>query len=245
MQPTWESNCGTVKLWLGDCVEVMRSWATNSVTIVTDPNYGIGAAFDSESDGNTQRGKSVSLRRDYGDVSWDNERPPHEAFDELRRVGCEQFIFGGNYFADMLPPSPSWYVWDKETGNNGYADCELAWTSHKAAVRKFRHKWQGMLTEPGVPKDKRIHPRQKPVRVMIDVIKRYTQPNIIVADPYCGSGTTLIASIRMGRSCWGVEREPDYFKAAKRRIEAELNRFPLLENVGTKSTQGKLFEAVT
>ena len=61
----------------------------------------------------------------------------------------------------------------------------------------------------------------------------------------CCSGTTGVAAVRLGRKFYGCEIDPTYFDIARKRIEAELNRFPLLENVGTKSTQGKLFEAVT
>lgn len=42
MNPTWESDCGTVKLWLGDCLDVMQSWPDGAVdAVVTDPPYGI------------------------------------------------------------------------------------------------------------------------------------------------------------------------------------------------------------
>jgi DNA modification methylase len=44
-----------------------------------------------------------------------------------------------------------------------------------------------------------------------------------------GSGTTGVACVRTGRKFIGIEIEPKYFDIAVRRIEAELNRFPLLE----------------
>ena len=53
------------------------------------------------------------------------------------RVSKNQIIFGGNYFVKYLDNSSCWIVWNKNNGNNDFADCELAWTSFKSAVRKY------------------------------------------------------------------------------------------------------------
>ena len=50
-----------------------------------------------------------------------------------------------------------------------------------------------------------------------------------ILDPFMGSGTTGVACVRTGRRFIGIEKEPKYFAIAVKRIEAELNRFPLLE----------------
>ena len=59
----------------------------------------------------------------------------------------------------------------------------------------------------------------------------------IIADPMMGSGTTGVAAVRLGRSFYGVEIDPDYFEIAKQRIIDELNRFPLLEQKPKQSQQ--------
>ena len=215
---TWTSTCGTVTLYRGDCLDVLRDMPDASVdAVVTDPPYGIGEAA-----GKNQSRGNVAAAKDYGVKSWDNCRPCDEVFSEMRRVSCEQVIFGGNYFADLLPPSSSWIVWDKDNGRSDFADCELAWTSHKKAVRKIHWRWNGMLQQPGCPRDERIHPTQKPSGMMRWVVENYTPKESTVLDPFMGSGTTGIACIRTGRKFIGIEREPEYFEIAKARIEAEL-----------------------
>jgi site-specific DNA-methyltransferase (adenine-specific) len=67
------------------------------------------------------------------------QAPKKKYFDELLRVSKNQIIWGANHFIENIPHSNSscWIVWDKQNGNNDFADCELAWTNYKSAVRKF------------------------------------------------------------------------------------------------------------
>ncbi|GAA3995316.1 hypothetical protein GCM10022631_01890 [Deinococcus rubellus] len=51
--------------------------------------------------------------------------------------------WGGNYYADHLPPSMGWLVWDKQNDGLSFADVELAWTNQHRAARMFRHMWSG------------------------------------------------------------------------------------------------------
>lgn len=64
-----------------------------------------------------------------------------------------------------------------------------------------------------------------------------------VADPFMGSGTTGVACVRLGRKFIGIEKEPRYFDIACKRIEAEVNRFPLFEKPSSLR-QLELTEAV-
>ena len=48
-----------------------------------------------------------------------------------------------------------------------------------------------------------------------------------VFDPFCGSGTTLISALRLGRKWFGCELEPKYVEIANKRIEAERNQLKL------------------
>lgn len=202
----------------GDCLDVLRGMESNSAVIITDPPYGIKADRRQSSRAGKQHGRAAAPSRDYGATSWDDSRPSREVFEQMLRVGRECVVFGGNYFADLLPPSASWIVWDKDNGTNNYADFELAWTSHKRAARKVRWRWHGMLQEPGHPKDVRVHPTQKPLGLMRWVIEHYTQPGDLVVDPYCGSGTTGLACAELGRDFIGIEREAAYVEIARKRI---------------------------
>jgi DNA modification methylase len=204
----------------GDCLDVLRSLPDASVdAVVTDPPYGIRADRRQTARAGKRHGVAVAPSRDYGATQWDDDRPSAEVFGAILRVGRDAVIFGGNYFADMLPPSASWVAWDKDNGTNGYADFELAWTSHKRAARKVRWRWHGMIQEAG-HREQRVHPTQKPVGLMRWIVREYTRPGDTVLDPYCGSGSTGVACMAEGRRFIGIEREPQYVKIARARIAA-------------------------
>lgn len=209
-----------IELYQGDCIEFMRNYQDNHFDcVVTDPNYGIG-----EADGKNKSRSKIAISKDYGNKDWDNKRPSPEYFKEILRVSKNQIIFGGNYFADLLPASSCWIVWDKENGKTDFADCELAWTSFKTAVRLFRYRWQGMLQGNMGRKEERIHPTQKPLPLMEWIIANYTKEDEIVLDPFMGSGTTGEACIRFNRKFIGIEKEKDYFDLASKRLEDAQNQ---------------------
>jgi site-specific DNA-methyltransferase (adenine-specific) len=164
----------------GDCLEVLKTWPDKCVDLVlTDPPYGIGEARGK----NASRGK-LAIAQDYGFATWDDAPMNDRQITEIQRVGENQAIFGGNYVADRLPASSCWLIWDKDNGDNDFADCELAWTSFKSATRIIRWRWNGMLQEPGHDKDIRQHPTQKPLGVMRWIIEKYTKPNDLILDPF-------------------------------------------------------------
>lgn len=68
--------------------------------------------------------------------------------------------------------------------------------------------------------DRKVHPAQKPVSVMRWLVNALTRPGELVADPYCGSGTTGIAAVQMQRAFHGIEINAEYLAAAERRIAA-------------------------
>jgi len=72
-------------------------------------------------------------------------------------------------------------------------------------------------TQPG-----KLHPTMKPVGLMERLILASSNPGDIILDPTMGSGTTGVAAIKTGRQFIGIERDPDYFDVASRRI-AEAN----------------------
>lgn len=198
----------------GDCLEVMKGFADKSFDLVlTDPPYGIGEAAGK----NKSRGK-LAVAKDFGNEDWDDERPSKEFFDEIRRVSKNQIIFGGNYFADYLPASQRWLVWDKENGASDFADCELAWTSYDKAVRRLNFRWAGMLQENmGRHKETRYHPTQKPVEVMKWCLSLCPEVSCVL-DPFLGSGTTLLASKLMGVNATGIEISEKYCEIARKRL---------------------------
>lgn len=219
-------------LYCGDCLAILPTLDKGSIdAVVTDPPYGIKADSTAAKNGGTKYGTALARKREYRATDWDNSRPSREAVDAILNVSGKHVFFGGNYLADLLPASRSWIVWDKDNGTTHFADCELAWTSHDKAVRKVRWRWNGFLQESGRPRDERVHPTQKPVGLMAWVLENYTEAEELVADPFMGSGTTGVACIRTGRKFIGIELDPGYFEIAKRRIQDELAKHPLLETV--------------
>jgi DNA modification methylase len=199
------------ELHLGDCLNFMRGMDAGSVdAVVTDPPYGIG-----ESNEKALSRKKLARPHDYGYFDWDNSPASQEQICEILRVSKNQIIFGGNYF--VLPPSPCWIVWDKHNGKNDFADCELAWTSYKTAVRKIDWMWNGMIRQGN---EERFHPTQKPLGVMRWCIEKYTDAGQTIFDPFMGSGTTGVACMQLGRKFIGCETDPAYFAIAEKRIKA-------------------------
>ena len=199
-----------VQLYLGDCLEILPTLEAGSVdAVITDPPYGID-----ESGRKNQTRSNLAPVRDYGDYRWD-AKLPRRYIEALLQTGQDQVIFGGNFYADWLPPSSSWIVWDKDNSGD-FADCELAWTSHKKAVRKFVWRWNGFIKE---QPEQRYHPTQKPLALMKWVIANYTSEGTTILDPFMGSGTTGVACVQTGRNFIGIEIDPGYFEIAKRRIE--------------------------
>jgi DNA modification methylase len=197
-----------VKLYLGDCLEVMRGFPDKSVdAVITDPPYGLGGVI----------GGSNKAPVKYAKFEWDNKPASQEQIDEMVRTSKNQVLFGGNYF--VLPPSSSWIVWDKQNTGN-FADCELAWTSHKRAIRKFTYRWNGMIKQ---HPEERFHPTQKPLELMKWVLENYTNEGDTILDPFMGSGTTGVACVQTNRNFIGIEISEEYFRIAEKRIaEAQM-----------------------
>lgn len=193
----------------GDCMAAMVKMKDKAFDLaIVDPNYGIGE------DGakNHSRGKLASATL-YTPKNWDRETPPAVYFSELRRVSINQIIWGGNFFLDHLSSTPCMIVWDK-LNSGDFADCELAWTSFKTAVRKFSFMWNGMLQGNMKNKEKRIHPTQKPVALYKWLLNNYAKEGDKVLDTHMGSASSAIACDVMGYDFTGYEIDLDYYTAA-------------------------------
>lgn len=206
---TGENGCkrvviGNATLYLGDCRNVLPTLGKVDA-VVTDPPYGIGK------DGQVRTTGGNGGRKAYAFKGWDSERPAKDVFDAIIALSDNIIIWGGNYFADILPPSGKWLVWDKGQRIN-QSDGELAWTSWNGALRIK------VLNRVELMKDGAEHPTQKPLRLMRWCIDQTGTAQTIL-DPFMGSGSTGVAAVDMGRAFIGIERDPDYFDIACKRIE--------------------------
>src|SRR6185295_5216343 len=110
--------------------------------VLTDPPYGIKMSEGFEDFGGFGE---PSARRQYPDV-WDEARPSPDTFRLIGQCSTNAIIFGGNFFADILPQSSHLLVWDKLSTIPTFGDCELAWTSfQRKSVKKKTVEWNGLL----------------------------------------------------------------------------------------------------
>ncbi len=66
-----------------------------------------------------------------------------------------------------------------------------------------------------------VHPTQKPIALMLELVSLFTDPDETILDPFTGSGTTGVACLRLGRKFIGIEKDPTYFALACERLRAE------------------------
>lgn len=210
---------GDARLILGDCREVLPE-LSGVDAVVTDPPWGSATACNAQ---RFTRAKSpwwsnvdTSKITAHQDIHGDNIE-----FDPRPFIGGQAILWGANWFTRHLDRSGGWLVWDKRRGAEDMAakgwplgEAELAWTNVIGATRVYRNLWSGLLRSS--EKGEHYHPTQKPVALMEWCIS-FTSG--LVLDPYMGSGTTGVASAKLGRGFIGIEIDPLYFDIACRRIE--------------------------
>lgn len=203
------------KIINADCMDVLKLLPDKCVDLVlTDPPYGIG-----ESKGKNKSRDNLAKAKDYGNKDWDNVIPSAELFSEIFRVSKNQIIWGGNYFTEYLKNSSCWIVWDKDNGASDFADCELAYTSFKTAVRKYIYRWAGMLQGNMKEKEIRFHPTQKPLPLFQWCLQNYSNEGDLILDCFSGSGTTAVACHNLKRRFICVEKDKEYYEASVKRLE--------------------------
>lgn len=218
MTPYFEQD--GITIYHGDCREVLPALDPKPDLVLTDPPYGVKER--------TERGKAGRGRSKYALMEARDFPPVHGDDGPYDPTPLLQFprviAFGANHYADRLPVSPSWIIWDKLDGLvskrgfgfNDNGDAELAWSNLGGPVRIVSHRWMGLIrdSEP----ERHLHPTQKPVYVMAVLIRHYTEPGNLVLDPYMGSGPVLVAAKRLGRRAIGIEIEERYCEVAARRL---------------------------
>ncbi len=197
---------------------------------LTDPPYGINAVkIDGSGDGRIGGGSNIVKARRYRKVHGDSDTTIARAvIKHVKQIAKNYIIFGGNYFTDVLDPSPCWLVWDKGNGDNRFADAELMATSFKSPVRIYPWLWSGMFRQ-GEHKEERktrMHPTQKPVGLLKNILNDYSSEEQIIYEPFAGSGSTLIACEATNRICLAVEHESHYCDIILERYSKHSNDKP-------------------
>ena len=185
-----------------DCMEFMRGLPDKAFDLaIVDPDFGLN---DKISSGGTWAAK---YKREDGNLGG---KPAKEYWRELRRVSNDQIVWGGNYFADELPATRCWIVWDKVAHLETLADCELAWTSMDRNAKIYAE---------GRVHHNRIHICQKPVALYRWLLQNYAKPGQRILDTHGGSMSIAIACDIEGYDLTLCEIDKDYYEAGKQRLE--------------------------
>ena len=193
--------------------------------VFTDPPYGIDVVQGKKVRGDKPFGKvgggNIVESNTYSAIIGDDTtNTAKKNFEIVREISNNQIIFGGNYFTDFLKPSKCWCVWDKQNTGN-FADVELAWTSFDKGAKIYHYLWNGLVREGSrdLELSKRVHPTQKPVGMIINILIDFTEENNSIIDCFGGSGSTLIACEQLNRKCYMMELDPHYIDVIIQRWE--------------------------
>jgi DNA modification methylase len=226
IEPTWQTEDGSIRLYLADCLDVLPTLEAGSVdAVVTDPPYGIDY-----SSGMTGHNGGTSLPGIVGDS------------DTSLRDSVVQWAgsLKGIYFGSWKRQRPigccAVLIWEK--GDHvGMGDLSMPWKPNTEEIYVIGKGFSGhrgsSVLRFNAPVSwnsvgfGRVHPHEKPLELMEELIWKAGDGCIL--DPFMGSGTTGVACIRTGRRFIGIEKEPKYFAIAVDRITKELERNALFE----------------
>lgn len=194
--------------------------------IVSDPPYGMKVDFSwyggkvGESLGGNRT--IVSKHKKLEKPEWDQGKFNPTIFLEHSK---EIVLFGANYFYEFLPADGTWWVWDKRTTASGDVQdaygmpYEMIWISGKRKSNIIRHLWAGFTRKAEETDKERLHPTQKPIGVMREIIEYMSKTDDVILDPFAGSGSTLVACYELGRKAIGIEFDPKFVDVILTRLE--------------------------
>jgi len=258
MKPYWSSEKHGLALYHGDCLEVMPALGEASVALLwTDPPYGHNNLDGDLQAVRVRDSVKGARRRACEPIANDGAADMREVVDAaLKRAVpllrpdcccCCCCCCGGG----GPKPTFAWtaermdregldffhaVVWDKSRRGNGMGwryrrNYEFVMVAHRTGGSLA---WaDGDVAVPNVvdiapPRD-RLHPNEKPVELVEHFIRLHTLRGERVLDPFLGSGTTLVACYRLGRSGVGIEISEEYCELAARRLEQEIAQGRLWE----------------
>lgn len=216
---------GDATLYLGDCLEVLPTLPQVSA-VMTDPPYSAATHEGA-------RGKGATTGGEHRLV--DFAAMPEEEFPALLSTLIAKASRWSAVFTDWPLASVAKSaglplvrlgVWTKTdpapqfSGDRPGTGWEGILIFHPPGKKRWNGGGRPAVWRTGIEKNGNVHPTQKPVRLMTDLVADFTDPGDTVLDPFMGSGTTGVACADLGRKFIGIEREARYFDIACERIAA-------------------------
>jgi len=228
-----------VELYLGDCLEIMPTLEPAD-HIISDPPYEASLHLSKNNlTGRKHRNDGVAELKGLDFAPIDDIR---DAFVAAASLGCNGWLIafctveGVAKWADAINASPIKYkracVWVKPDSTpqlNGQgpaqgAECFVtAWAGSGFATWNSGGK-RGVYTHCVNVGRQGEHPTEKPLPLMAEIIRDFTQAGQLICDPFCGSGTTGVAAVKLGRRFIGIECDEKWFDLSRRRISDALSR---------------------
>ena len=218
--PDWQSDDGAIRLYCGDCLELLPM-LEGVGCVATDPPYGI----------RLRNGDVDGHRSDrWNTIAGDDNGTLGESAIQWGRDNNLPIVA----FASPWKPWPGEWrnliVWDKGGAVGGGGDIrtclkrswELIQVANNGPMNGPR--CESVWMYPMVPSDTADHIAAKPLPLMVELIERFSNCEDLICDPFFGSGTTAIACVQTGRRFIGMELEPRYFDIAVKRIEAAIEQ---------------------
>jgi hypothetical protein len=199
--------------------------------LLADPPYGMRLNTNFADRPLTDKAKAKHPKqKNYAPVIGDEaDFDPTEVMKLFSDAG-EQFWWGADYYRNHLPDGGSWIVWDKRAGIEDVkytsAEFELCWSKKPHARTILRVRWFGLCGTESQDVKTRIHPNQKPIQLYTEFISAHSSDAAVVAEPFSGSGTTIIACEQLGRKCRAIEISPAYCAVAIERWSAATGKTP-------------------
>ena len=213
-------------LFLGDCLDILPSLPDKSInTICTDPPFFIPATqyVSREQDRWKNKFSDLLIMKNFFDQL-------AKEFSRLLKPDGHILIFCDSvsypiFFQSFYPlfDLTRCLVWSKGKIGMGQSawrhSFELILHSCNASAFYSHLSGQDVLVCPVVPTPERLHPAQKPVKLLKDLLKDCTPENGVVLDSFFGSASTLVAAKELGLNYIGVEADEPNFEIGKKRLE--------------------------
>ena len=208
--------------------------------VFTDPPYGMSldtdySDMDSKFKGSKGGNKYDKVIGDHNDFTPELINTIFACFSYCKEI----FMWGADYYAELLPNKNegSWVVWDKrgdESADKMYGSTfELCWSKARHKRMMARVKWAGIFGMEKEHDKKRVHPTQKPVELVVWFFDYFSlKDKMNVVDLYGGSGSTLIASEKVGKKAFVMELDPKYCDVIIKRWQDFTGKQATLESNG-------------